>query len=273
VICLDLFSAVALGIIQGLTEFLPVSSSGHLVLFSSLLDVKEPSVVFEVLVHVGTLAAVLLVFWNEFVEIVKGFFKLVRSPKQAARLYRSELGCRLFVWLCAGTLPIVIAALLFKDQVEALFSSTRFVGFALIITGLILFIADRVSERSGKSEQSLLDSLWIGIGQAVAVLPGISRSGTTIAFGLARGLSREQAARFSFLLSIPGILGALVLSIPDLAGGAVSASGGVLFAGMLAAAVTGYGAIRLLLQVVRRGRLVWFSYYTWAVGLLVLILS
>mgnify|MGYP001352865530 CR=1 FL=1 len=272
-ICLDLFSAVLLGVIQGLTEFLPVSSSGHLVLFSSLLDVREPSVVFEVLVHVGTLAAVLVVFWNEFVQIVQGFFHLLRRPTQAAQLYRTDIGSRLFIWLCAGTLPIVIAALLFKDYVEQLFNSARFVGFALIITGLILFIADRFSGSSRSREQTLLDSLWIGIGQAVAVLPGISRSGTTIAFGLARGLSREQAARFSFLLSIPGILGALVLSIPDLVGGTVSTSGGVLFAGMLAAAVTGYAAIRLLLQVVRRGRLVWFSYYTWIVGLLVLILS
>jgi len=167
----------------------------------------------------------------------------------------------------------VMVALFFKDFVEQAFSSTKFVGVTLLLTGVILFISDRFARSSKEKVQTMLDSLWIGIGQAIAILPGISRSGTTIAFGLARGLNRQQSAQFSFLLSIPGILGALVLSLPDLAAGAVPASAGVLLAGMLAAAVTGYLAIRLLLEVVRRGRLVWFSYYTWLIGILVLILS
>jgi undecaprenyl-diphosphatase len=271
--CLSLFSAVLLGIIQGLTEFLPVSSSGHLVLFSSLLNLQQSSIVFEVLVHVGTLGAVLVVFWGEFVEMVQGFLKLIRSPSRWRELYDSDAGCRLFIWLVVGTLPAVAAALLLNDQVERAFSNTRLVGGTLILTGLILFLADRASRRTQGRSQTIADSLWVGIGQAAALLPGISRSGTTIACGLARGLSREQAARFSFLLSIPSIFGALVYSLPDLAKGRTPASTGVLLAGMLAAALTGYLAIRMLLAVIRGGRLVWFSYYTWFVGLLVLIFA
>lgn len=270
---MDLFSSIVLGIIQGLTEFLPVSSSGHLVLFSSLLDVQSSSVVFEVLVHVGTLGAVLVAFWHEFRQMVQGFCKILTNPGKLVQLYKTDVGARLFIWLVVGTLPTVAAALLFKEQVEQAFTSPKFVGGTLILTGLILFLADRVPQNAEEKEQTLLDSLWVGLGQAVAILPGISRSGTTIAFGLARGLGRQQAARFSFLLSIPSILGALVYSLPNLVGGRAPASLWVLAAGMLAAGFTGYLAIRLLVAMVRRGRLAWFAYYTWAVGLLVLTLA
>jgi len=202
-----------------------------------------------------------------------GFVKILRHPSRLSGLYKSDDDCRLFVWLVVGTLPTIAAALLFKDQVEQAFQSTRLVGGSLILTGIILYAADRFAGGKSGKHQTLLDSLCVGIGQAVAVIPGISRSGATIAAGLARGLSREQAARFSFLLSIPSILGALVYSLPDLVDGSAPASIGIMLAGVLAAGVTGYLAIHLLLAVVRRGRLVWFSYYTWLVGILVLLFA
>lgn len=266
--------AIFLGVIQGLTEFLPVSSSGHLVLFSQLLKVQEPSLVFEVMVHVGTLVAVLVVFRSEVVLLISSFFKLVSKPKQAKQLVQTDPGCALLWGLILATLPVVFVALAFKDYIENLFMSSLFVGFMLLITGTILYLSQR-HETGGKdlAKLSSLDALLVGVGQAVAVFPGISRSGTTIAVGLTRGLDRDSAARLSFLLSIPAILGALVFSLDDLFGGATTIGTGPLIAGLLASAVTGYLAIHLLLDLIKRGKLVWFSYYTWFIGTLVILLS
>lgn len=265
--------AIILGVIQGLTEFLPVSSSGHLVLFSQLFGVQESSMVFEVMVHVGTLLAVLVVFRSEVWLLINSFFTLLRDPRNAKRHMEEEPGCRLLVALVIGTVPAVLAALLLKEQIEGLFSSSLLVGFMLLVTGVILYVTDR---HTGAEKElgaiSPRDAVLIGLGQAVAMLPGISRSGTTIAAGLLRGLDREGAARFSFLLAIPAILGALVLSLGDLFAGTSEIALGVLGAGFVSAALTGYLAIHLLLDLVKKGRLIWFSYYTWIVGALVIIL-
>lgn len=271
---MSLFEAAFLGIIQGLTEFLPVSSSGHLVLFSQLLGVQEPTLNFEIIVHLGTLLAVFVVFWQDILLLIKSFFKLVANPKQAKKLVQTDEGCALLWMLILATLPVVLFALLFKSKIESLFLNSMFVGFALIITGTILYFSQR-QPKQGKDlqEASSTDALLIGLGQSIAVLPGISRSGTTIAVGLVRGMKRETAARFSFLLSIPAILGALVFSIGDFIGGTSALSGSILFTGLVASALTGYFAIHLLLEIVKKGKLVWFSYYTWFIGALVIILS
>lgn len=271
---MSVIEATFLGIVQGLTEFLPVSSSGHLVLFSQLLKVQEPSLVFEIVVHAGTLLAVLVVFRAEVLLLVSSFFKLLRKPQQAKELVQTDAGCRLLWRLVLATLPVVILALVLKDHIEGLFMSSLFVGFMLLVTGTVLYLSQcRETGRKDLAELSASDALLVGLGQAVAVLPGISRSGTTIAVGLTRGLDRDSAARFSFLLSIPAILGALVFSLDDLFGGATSIGGGAFFAGLLTSAITGYLAIHLLLDLVKRGKLVWFSYYTWFVGTLVIVLS
>lgn len=271
---MTIFEAIILGIIQGLTEFLPVSSSGHLVLFSRLLEVKNPALVFEIVVHVGTLLAVFAVFWQDVLLLIKSFFKLILRPRQALQLIKEDRGCGLLFSLVVATLPVVAVALLFRKQIEQVFQSSLFVGLMLIITGTILFFSDR-PRRKGKELQELtpLDSALIGAGQAFAILPGISRSGTTIALGLIRGLDRENAARFSFLLSIPAILGALVFSLDDLAGGAAAVGALPLWTGLAVSAFTGYLTIHLLLNLIRRGKLVWFSYYTWFLGTAVIVLS
>lgn len=265
--------AIILGIIQGLTEFLPVSSSGHLVLFSQLFDVQGSSLIFEIMVHVGTLLAVLVFFRAEVWSLVMAFFKLLRKPGEAKQLVKEDPGCRLLLAIVLGTIPAVIIAFVFKNQIEQLFGSSLFVGLMLIVTGTILYVTEHYKVTTKElTKMSAKDAIIIGCGQAVAIIPGISRSGTTIAMGLFRGLDRESAARFSFLLAIPTILGALVLSLEELFAGTAMMSTGVLAAGFVAAALTGYLAIHFLLDIVRKGRLIWFSYYTWAVGALVIAL-
>ena len=252
---MTVIKAIFLGIIQGLTEFLPVSSSGHLVLFSHLLNVQEPSLVFEVIVHVGTLLAVLVAFRAEVRLLFISFLKIVSQPKKAKKFVQTDQGCRLLWGIILGTIPAVVAALFFKDAIEQLFTSSLFVGFMLIVTGSLLYFTERHQSRKKNLEHlSVLDSLLIGSGQAVAILPGISRSGTTIAVGLLRGLDRESSARFSFLLTIPAILGALVLSLGDLVGGTGSIGAAPLVAGLVASAFTGYVAIRFFLNLVKKGK-------------------
>lgn len=265
--------AILLGIVQGLTEFLPVSSSGHLVLFSRLFSVPESSLVFEIVVHVGTLLAVLLVFRNEIGLLINSFLKLLKNPKQWKILVKDDPGCRLLVALVVGTLPAVAAALFLKQQIEGLFNNSLFVGLMLILTGTILYLTEHhKAGGKGLEEISTKDAILIGCGQAVALFPGISRSGSTIAMGLFRGLERESAARFSFLLSVPAIFGALVFSLDDIFAVTTDLGFRVLATGLVASALTGYFAIHFLLELVKKGKLVWFSYYTWVVGAVVVFL-
>jgi undecaprenyl-diphosphatase len=260
---MSVLEAVFLGAVQGLTEFLPVSSSGHLVLFRKILGISAPALFFDTLVHGGTLIAV-------FVVLRADIWSLLRRPLQP-----------LSAWLILGTLPAVIAALAFKDAIEGAFESGAFLGPAFLGTSVFLALAEILSKRAARlrqrGEMTWFDSLFIGIFQAIALVPGLSRSGSTLSASLARGLDRDFAARFSFLLSIPAILGALVLQIRDLAGTAgagISAPEGIgvlaLALGALSAAVVGFFAIRIMLKLVRERSLWGFSAYTGLLGLLVL---
>ncbi len=248
------WQAIVLGLVQGLTEFLPISSSGHLVLMHHILGLAEESLVFDVAVHLGTLFAVFVYFRRDLASIIAGFVK--GGP------------LRMVVWLIAiGTVPAVIIGLGLKDTIEALFVSPAFASGGLLMTSLLLFL----SEKLQKSERALLQLRWldaivIGCFQALAILPGISRSGSTIAGGLMMGVDRDSAARFSFFLAIPAILGAAVLQIPDL-GEITSRQWLVMGSGVLASMLSGYVAIGILMAVLRKGRLYGFSIYTLIVGL------
>lgn len=240
---------VLLGLVQGLTEFLPVSSSGHLVIAQRLLNVPH-SIPFDVTVHLATLLAVILYFWRDII-------KLFRQPR--------FVGLLLLSTAITGVIGVA-----FSDQFEALFSSTRAVGIFLILTGIVLFAAE--SFPKGKKEigqLNLWDAVLIGLAQSAAIAPGLSRSGTTVSAGLMRGLNRELAARFSFLLSIPAILGAglfevkKIAAVPDLM---------PLILGGIAAFISGYLAIGIFMRIITRFDLRFFSYYCLAVGLIVLIL-
>ena len=252
---MDMMQAFWLGLVQGLTEFLPVSSSGHLLLLQKFFGIANDSLTFEVLLHAGTLVAVIAVFWRRILNMI-------------CHPLKSEL-----LMLVVATIPAVIAALLI-DFGEAF--SGEFLGFSFLITTLILWLSDLVGGLAPKQTRvSWVNASVMGVMQAVAILPGVSRSGSTIAGGVATGLSRKRAADFAFLMSIPAILGSIVLEGKNLLSGAVVESLGgswtPILIGVLTAAVSGFVAIKLMLSLVRRVRLTWFGLYTGVLGVLILL--
>jgi undecaprenyl-diphosphatase len=259
---MNILIAVVLGIVQGLGEFLPVSSSGHLVLLQKVFGIAEQTLFFDTMLHVGTLFAVVVVLWNDILAIL-------RRPIQP-----------LTGFLIIATIPAVLAALVFGDQIEYIFNSGKFLGVCFLMTAVLLCVAEFLSKRISKAngykkreEMNWLDALIIGIFQAIAIPPGISRSGATISGALSRKLDRDFAARFSFLLSIPAILGALVLNLKNLAKNSGTAGGlGVgIIAGTLTAAIVGFFAVKLMLKIVREKSLFGFAFYTAVLGGLILI--
>lgn len=262
--------AVLLGIIQGLTEFLPVSSSGHLVLAQTILGVKDQGVAFEVFVHFGTLLAVLTIFFTDVINLLKAFIMFISSPFGMSEQYKNNRDLRLLVYLFIASLPAVIVGFVFKESIEAAFEDPRLVCIALIVTALILFATFFV-RRSGRP-LNLSNTFTMGLAQALAIVPGISRSGSTIGFGLFLKISGDSAARFSFLLAIPAILGATVLEGSDLFTEGIDASYLIpLIAGTAAAYMSGYIAIESLLKIVRKGKLYWFAPYCLLLGVIGLI--
>lgn len=264
-------SSIFLGLVQGIAEFLPISSSGHLSLFQHFFGLTEAGLFFDVLLHLGTLIAIFVYYWRDIVNLVKAFLRLVTGlfskKKKGARKGRKDPGARMILMLIVATLPLFVI-LPIKDKVESLYSNTIFVGCALIVTGCILFFSDRMAK--GKKtirSATLLDALLVGVGQAVAVVPGLSRSGTTISAGMLRGFSRKFAVRFSFLLSVPAVLGANIISIGDaVAAGIDTSLLPAYIAGTVVAAVSGYFAIRLVNSLADKGKFGSFAYYCWGIG-------
>lgn len=255
---MGLLEAVILGLVQGLTEFLPISSSGHLVIFQHLLGMKEPPITFDVFVHMGTLVAVFIVFWPDIASILRRPFS------------------KLTYLIVVGCIPAGLMGILLEPLFEKAFQSLMVVGIGLIITGCLLVLSEKVADNSIQPKDwtrtTYWDALVIGIMQGIAITPGISRSGSTIAGSLLRGLDREYAARYSFLLSIPVILGAVLMQIKDLTASSFAATDLLpLLVGPLVAAVSGYFAIKIVLKLIKGGRLSVFAYYCWTVGLIVVI--
>ena len=291
---MNIIQALILGILQGATEFIPISSSGHLVLVPWLLDWPEPGLVFDTIVHWGTLVAILAVFWRDIVALARAWARSLSGSKIALRgLLNPRFGpgsddpgrakldllslakcspdqpeARLAWLIILGTLPAALIGFLWEDFFESLFSSPGWVAALLLVTGGILAL----SERLGKRRRSLgdlgwLDSVLIGLAQGLAIAPGISRSGATIAMGLLRGVEREAAARYSFLLATPIIFGAGLLQLVELfRAGAGGAQLVPLIVGFLAAAISGYLCIKFLLAYLQRGRLYVFATYCWLAG-------
>lgn len=256
------FQVFFLSIVQGLTEFLPVSSSGHLVLFQKIFGL-EPPVLFDVFVHVGTLGAILFYFRRELKKLIEGIFK-----KENKSLY--------FLFLIViGTIPAVIVGLLLEKRIEVIFDSFRLVGISLLITGLLLLLTNIFKDKLKKGKvvsSNWKDALFIGIFQALAILPGISRSGATISAGLFRRFGRDLAFKFSFFLAIPAIIGALILQIPDL----VSSSSYLInqaLIGMVIAGIVGFFALKILRKVLVSSKLHIFAIYCLLLGVGVLLFS
>lgn len=274
---MSLLTSVVLGFIQGVSEFLPISSSGHLAIAEYMLGqtgFETPPDFFDVLLHLGTLVAVFVAYWADIRAMVFEFFQGIGDIARRSTPTPLPPARRLIFLIIVGTLPL-FAVLPFKDQIEGLSDNIYFVAAALLLTGCLLFASDR-ARRGRKSERSatMLDVLLVGVGQAVATCPGISRSGTTITAGCFVGFERKFAVRFSFLLSIPAVLGANILTLKDAAEAGIDwGEVPVYLAGVLVAALVGYACIRLLKMIADKGKFGWFAYYCWAVGLLTLVLA
>ena len=271
---MDWIQALILGIVQGLTEFLPVSSSGHLVLLQNLFGLKAPELLFDVCVHVGTLIAVLAVFQREIRNILMSLLRIASLKRASGRwrvVYDQNEEIRIVALIIAGSIPTALLGLLFKDAVDTVFGSVGIVGWMLLVTGTVLWLT-RKTAASGRSlnKTAIRDALIIGLVQGLAIVPGISRSGSTIAVALFLGIDREIAGRFSFLLSIPAILGALVLSFdPAVSHSAIQTE--VILLGIFVSAIVGYGALKMLLRLVKKGHIYRFAPYCWLIGVLALI--
>lgn len=272
---MTLLDALILGVVQGLTEFLPVSSSGHLVLVQSLLGVQPDGITFEVFAHVGTLLALVVVYRAAVGRLIRGALALPGWVLGRPLVPQAQEDLRLLGLLILASVPAGLAGLLLKPYIDAVFGSVELVGWMLLLTGALLLVAEQLASRSSppngpEPRLSPAQALIMGIGQAFAILPGLSRSGTTLSAGLLSGMDRVGAANFAFLMAIPAIGGAFLLTLADLAQTGAPLDG-TLLVGAAAAALSGYGAIHALLRMVRRGRLWWFTLYTWAVGAWVLL--
>jgi undecaprenyl-diphosphatase len=253
--------ALIMGIVQGLTEFLPISSSGHLAIARAILHASPAEDVgFEVVAHAGTLIAVLIYYRMRIISIFTEAF----SGEGEGRNW--------IIWLVVGTIPAGIIGILYKDSLAALFNDIHLVGLALLFTAVLLFSAERFSkEKTTAGKMGVWRALTIGIAQAVAIIPGISRSGSTISAGLLTGVQRKSAVDFAFILSLPSVGGAIILTIPDWLEGSVS-FGFAHVIGGIAAFISGYIAIALMLKIVSSGKLIWFALYCAVIGILALVI-
>jgi undecaprenyl-diphosphatase len=266
---LGLGPALLLGAVQGLTEFLPISSSGHLAIAERLLGIHEGGLALVILVHAGTLLALAIVFRRQVAELIQGALQRPREIFRPPATWSPAARATLLVVL--ATIPGVLAGVFLEDQIEASFGSMTQVGWQFIITAALLFATKWV--RPGNRDVSWSDAIWIGIAQAVSILPAISRSGATIAVALFLGVTRPKAGEFSFVISIPIILGAVLLGLPDLGGEMFQGQFVPLAAAFLASFVIGWISLVWLLGVIRKGRFHWFALYCLMAGIATLLLA
>ncbi|MEM7532665.1 MAG: undecaprenyl-diphosphatase UppP [Chloroflexota bacterium] len=274
---MEFIEAIILGIVQGATEFIPVSSSGHLVIVPWLLgwtQDAEHTLLFDTVLHWGTLLAIFIVFWRDFWNIATQTIQSLFSRSM------KDPYARLGWFIIVGSIPAAVAGLLFKDFFESLFASPRAAGSFLLVTSGLLFLSERLSSRNAQFRNidalTWRDAILIGLAQSIALAPGISRSGSTIAMGLSLGIRRDEAARYSFLLGTPAFLGAGLLQLNDALSvdpSSVIEAIPTMMVGFIASAVTGYIAIRFLLAYLRTQPLTLFAIYCLVAGLSVIGLS
>lgn len=273
---MNIFLAIFYGIIQGITEFLPVSSSAHLAIAQNIFNmenIESSHFTFDILLHLGTLVAVFIVYYKDIFELVPAVFtmlgKVFKGKFKLSEYTETE---RFVIFVIIATLPLV-AAVFIKDYVEALGSYTKIIGGILLLNGIVLFISDKLEKGTVTLENKKpLHALFVGLCQMCAILPGLSRSGSTITGGLLMGFKREYAVKFSFILSIPAIIGANILSVADVFKNPIPSNYIIPYiAGAVAAAVVGIIAMKLLIYISRKSNFRMFSYYCWAVGILAII--
>ena len=272
---MEIYQGILLGILQGVTEFLPVSSSGHLVLGQHFFNLTEPMLGFDISVHIGTLAAIVIVFFKDIKEIGISIFNASSSKSDR----------KFFLLIITGCVPTAVLGFIIKIWEHAVFSSVLLVGSMLIVTGTFLWLTrnkqnlkekQNINKNLDKNQEmsnfSYKSAFFIGVCQGIAVIPGISRSGATISAGLFLGLDRKMAAKFSFLLSIPAIIGAELLQLTGGLGQPLMITKATIF-GTLASFITGYIALILLLKIVNKGKLYLFAPYCWIAGISVIVYS
>jgi len=252
---MDIFQAIILGIIQGITEWLPVSSSGHLVLAQHLFGLSQP-IVFDVMLHLGSLLVVFVFFWKEIKDLVIGVFKFERDK------------LLLLLYIIIATIPIALVGFFLSNLIESAFQSLIVVGFGLIFTALLIFLS-RFPKKKTK-ELTWYRATIIGLFEAIAILPGVSRSGSTISSGMFLGIKKEDVAKFSFIIFIPAILGAAILELPHL--GAVDNMGAMLI-GTLVSAIVGFFSLKLLMNIIKKDKFSWFAIYCLILGIVVVVLA
>ena len=263
------FSAAILAVIQGLTEFLPVSSSGHLVLGEALLGSHAfaDSIAFELVVHLGTFLAVLVIFWHDIINLLKVFISRIFRPQKWSSEYHSNSEFKLTVLMLVGMLPAGIVGLLLRNQISDLFSDPARVSVALLVTGGML-LSTKFYQKANRPID-LKRALLIGFAQALALVPGISRSGSTITMALALGVKQEQAARFSFIMVLPLIVAATVLELKDLLEIGISADESlILLIGLVISFIVGFFSLKWLLQLLKQGKFHYFAWYCFSIALL-----
>ena len=273
---MNIMKAIILGIVQGLTEFLPVSSSGHLAVVQHLLKVPEDRILFlTVLLHFGTLLSIFFIYSKDIYMITIEFFKMLFELLSGRGFKANNEYRKLGLMIIVATIPTGIMGVFFNDIFASFYSSTLIIGFALLVTGTLLWFAEKFN--SGKrniNHMRWYDAAIVGFFQGLAITPGISRSGSTIVGSLFRGFNKELATKFSFLISIPTILGATLLEVKDiLEVGLGDFTFGILLAGILSAFLAGVFAIRTLINFIKKEKLYYFSFYTWSVGAIVIIVS
>ena len=268
---MDIYQAAILGVVQGLTEFLPISSSGHLILIPNVFGWEDftNNLLFDVSVHLGTSLAVIIFFWNDWWRISNAFLARILTPKQIF----SNVDSRLFLLIVIGTIPAAIIGLLFSDLIIDQLRDPKVVAVTLIVFAVILWAADKLGSKTKKiGSLTLRDSIFVGFAQAIALIPGVSRSGITMTAGLFAGLDRHGAARFSFLLSTPVIIGAGILSFKDAAETSEeNLSGDVFVVGVAASALVGYFSIKYMLKFVSSNNYNIFVWYRVLIGVSALL--
>lgn len=267
--------AIILGLAQGLAEFLPISSSGHLALLQYFFGISAENVLpFAVLLHFGTLVSVFIVYWKDIVDLIKELGAVIKDVCTGKGLrINANPTRRLGFMIIVATIPTAIIGLVFNDWFNALYLSLVSIGTGLLITGTILIIAERMGRSNkGVGEMRFRNAVFVGIMQGVAICPGISRSGSTLFGGLMSGLNKEFAVKFAFLISIPSILGSVILEAPDAfrAGMDISLIGPVIV-GVVVSALAGLFAIKAMIKLVSNKKLIGFSIYTWVLGIVVIV--
>lgn len=268
---MDVLQAFLLGILQGITEFLPISSSGHLVLARELLESPVmKGITFEVVVHFGTLCSILVYYAPEIRKILNSLFNVVKHPVSFGQAYREDKNFKLILFILWSMIPALIVGLLFEDAIESRMMNATSVGYMLLLTGVLLLLTRWLSAENRTFGWG--NTFGVGLAQAMAIVPGISRSGSTISAGLYLGIPRKRVADFSFLMVIPVIAGAMLLKIVEMTETGIEMGAvWILVVGFLSAFISGYYALKYLIKVLQKGGLHWFALYCWALGLVALL--